>query len=88
MTGVEPFASQRVRFGIFAVATTAVLIGSAAVGRVGGSYLYTAAVAIVGSTLLDKALEWLQYPEDSPLPWGEGQQGTVNRDGGERGGER
>jgi len=70
---VEPFASQRVRFGLFALLTTLVLVVAAATGQALSSYLAAAVASLIGNTLLDRVLGWLRYPGDSPIPWREGQ---------------
>jgi hypothetical protein len=70
---VQPFASQRVRFVLFALQTTLVIAIAAGTGEALSSYLAAAVAGLVGSTLLDRVLEWLRYPSDSPIPWREGQ---------------
>jgi len=71
---IEPFASQRIRVLIFCILTTIVLGVAIGIGRVFDSYLYAAALGIIGSHLLDFVLERLQYPNDSAIPWKKGQQ--------------
>lgn len=70
---ITPWASQRVRFGIYVALYCVLAFAAAAVGQQMGSYFWTANAGIIAGVAVNKLGDYLIYPDDSPLPWRRGQ---------------